>query len=35
VLVGAVGETAEFRRDQQRFIVSIGQRLSQGSPIQP
>ena len=35
VLVGAVGETAEFRRDQQRFIVSIGQRLSQRSPIQP
>ncbi len=35
VLVGAVGETAEFRRDQQRFTVSIGQRLSQRSPIQP
>ncbi len=35
VLVGAVGETAEFRRDQQRFTVSVGQRLSQRSPIQP
>lgn len=35
VLVGAVGETAEFRRDQQRFTVSVGQRLSQRSPLKP
>ena len=35
VLVGAVGETAEFRRDQQRFTVSIGQPLSQPSPLKP
>ncbi|MEE9129828.1 MAG: hypothetical protein V3T84_07390 [Phycisphaerales bacterium] len=35
VLVGAVGETAEFRRDQQQFTVSVGQRLSQRSPLQP
>ena len=34
-LVGAVGETAEFRRAHQRFTVSVGQRLSQRSPIQP
>ena len=35
VLVGAVGETAEFRRDQQRFTVRVGQRLSQPSPVKP
>ncbi len=35
VLVGAVGETAEFRHDQQRFTVRVGQRLSQNSPPKP